>query len=112
MGAVINLGGKMQQGEMGKGSYLSGGPCIPGSVLRSLGLSAVEGLRSRGARVGHVQQLWAFSSVERPSVRSRAAAAVPKDGCEATAAPPPGTGSRAAGVGVLLPLHSDSWNGH
>lgn len=98
MEAVINLGGKMQQGGMGKGSHLSGGPC--GAV--SLCLSTVEGLRSHGAGTGHVHQLWAFSSVEQPSVCSRDAAAIPKDRGEATAAPPAGTGWRAAAVGKWL----------
>lgn len=54
---------------------------------------------SQGAHVGHVHQLWAFSGVEQPSVCSRDAAAVPKDGCEATPAPRAGTGSRAVAVG-------------
>lgn len=72
---------------------------IPAYLALSSGsyaLAPVEGMRSHGARVGHVHQLWAFSGVEQPSICSRDAAAVPKDGCEAT---PAGTGLRAAGVG-------------
>lgn len=105
MEAVINLEGKMQQGEMGKGSDLSEGPCIPMAVSSgpcALALSPIEGMRSHGALVGHVQQLWAFSGVEQPSVRSHDAAAVLRDGCEATPAPPAGMGCRAAAVGKWL----------
>lgn len=57
MEAVINLGGKMQQGEMGKRSDLSGGPCIPMALSSgpcALALSPVEGVRSHGALVSHV----------------------------------------------------------
>lgn len=71
-------------------------PAYPAVSSSPYALALVEGMRSLGARVGHVHQLWAFSGVEQPSVRSRDAAAVPKDGCEAT---PAGTGLRAAGVG-------------
>lgn len=97
MEAVINLGGKMQQGETGKGSDLREGPCIPMAVSSgpcALALSPVEGMRSV---VGHA---WATcsSSGRSPAWSSQAFAHAlqlpsPRTGVR------PSTGSRAAAVG-------------
>lgn len=118
MEAVINLGGK----AAARGNGAGGGPCrgVPAclavfpSPCCALAPNPAQGTRSHGARVSHVHQLWVCSSVEQPSIHSCDAAAVPKDGCEATPAPPAGTALGGSGCGEqpLLPLCSGSWNGH